>query len=110
MSMNSQQPSDSLLDREIKEAMRAGVQQPTDDFTRELMSVIVEEEAVPVLISHSRPAGVRFSWTLIGLGVVFLIIALLIPSGSSIDPITTRASTMWTIGALALISLLALTQ
>jgi hypothetical protein len=106
---NEHQEGDTLLDREISAAMKLGLQEPHADFTRELMSVIAEEELAPIPRAVN-PA--RLSWTLVALGVVFLIIALLIPgtSDASTESFSWTGSSIWTIGALGLISLLALTQ
>jgi hypothetical protein len=110
MSTTNQHQDDSLLDRSISEAMKLGVHEPHVDFTRELMSVIAEEEAAPVLLRRVNPA--RLSWTLVALGVVFLIIALLIPTTgeSTTSSYSWSGTWMWTIGALGLISLMAMTQ
>ncbi len=106
---NQHQDNQSLLDREIKAAMKLGVRVPHADFTRELMSVIAEEELSPVA---SRVSASRLPWTLVALGVVFLIVALLIPGSSeaSSEGFSWSGSSVWTIAALGLISLLALTQ
>ena len=109
MSANNQPLKDeTLLDREIAAAIRAGLTQPSADFTGELMSVIAEEELAPAS-APSRNSIMRFSWVLVGLGVAFLLISLLIPQDASTS-LTMSGSTMWTVAALALISLLALTQ
>lgn len=110
MSATNQHQEDNLLDREIAAAMKLGIQKPHADFTRELMSVIAEEEAAPVVVKQISPS--RLSWTLVALGVVFLVIALLVPSPSTSSSagLSWTSSSVYTIGALCLISLLALTQ
>ena len=109
MSANNQPLKDeTLLDREIAAAMRAGITQPSADFTGELMSVIAEEEVAPAIAPARNPI-MRFSWVLVGLGVAFLLISLLIPRDATAS-LTMSGSAMWTAAALALISLLALTQ
>jgi len=109
MSANNQPLNDeSLLDREIAAAMRAGITQPSANFTGKLMSVIAEEEVAPAIIPARNPV-MRFSWLLVGLGVAFLLISLLVPRDTT-SSLTMSGSAMWTAAALALISLLALTQ
>ena len=107
---NEHQEGNSLLDREIAAAMKLGLKEPHADFTRELMSVIAEEEVAPVIMPRVSPS--RLPWTLVAIGVVFLIIALVIPGSSETasSSFSWTGSSMWTIGALGLISLLALTQ
>lgn len=109
--MNNQDPAqESLLDREIRAALKGGMKEPSADFTRELMSVIAEEQAAPALAPSTNPA--RLSWTLVALGFAFLIVAILIPGSSdaTTGSFSWTGTSVWTIAALALISLLALTQ
>jgi hypothetical protein len=108
MSTTNQHQDSDRLDRSISEAMKLGVHEPHADFTRELMSVIAEEETAP---AASRVSPSRLPWTLVALGVVFLIAAFFIPgSDASSEGSNWTGSSIWTIAALGLISLLALTQ
>src|SRR6476620_8683545 len=118
MSMNNEHqrsdtPTSDQLDQEIRLAMQRGVHEPHADFTRELMSVIAEEELAPMKSPalSQRLSPQRLSWTLVAVGVIFLVIALLIP-GNSVDGTSFKwtSSSMWTVVALGLISLLAMTQ
>jgi hypothetical protein len=100
---------DNLLDREIRAAMKLGIHEPHADFTRELMSVIAEEEAASVVVRAMDPA--RLSLTLVALGVVFLVVAIVVPvSSDATSSMSWVGSSFWTLVALALISLLAMTQ
>ena len=108
MSANNRPQEDTLLDREIRAAMRTGLEQPSADFTNELMSVIAEEEAAPVAAQARNPV-MRFSWALVCLGVAFLLIALLIPREAAFG-LTLSDAALWTVLALALVSLLAVSQ
>jgi hypothetical protein len=109
MSAINQHQNDSLLDLEIKAAMKRGLQEPHADFTSELMSVIAQEEAAPV-VQRVKPSHLPF--TLVAVGVVLLIIALLIPDtgATTSSAYSWSGTTIYTIGALALISLMAMTQ
>src|SRR5688572_26186956 len=100
---NQHQEGDNLLDREIKAAMKAGMKEPSADFTLELMSIIAEEETAPAAVASTNPA--RLSWTLVALGFAFLIIAILVPGShdATTSSFSWTGTSVWTIGALALI-------
>jgi hypothetical protein len=99
-------PLENPLDREIASAIKLGLREPHEDFTRDLMSRVAEEEALPL---HTESPG-HLPLTLIALGFAFLVIAFLLPGSNTATSGIIGSGTLWTIVALGLIGLLALVE